>query len=143
MNIQLNYTYHVNVLHVQWFHSGDRQMIYTMIISLLIEKLFYLLISQSFSFPIVSELMDTFVKFPTLFPKGGAFDSLFCPEERVFVHNDCPGRRVLLPSSRLPGGGGGVALKLIPVLEGNESPVFVDVCGCVAAVAHRNFYSEV
>ena len=34
---------------------------------------------------------------------------------------------------------GGVALKLIPALEGNESPVFVDVCGCVAAVAHRNF----
>ena len=20
----------------------------------------------------------------------GAFDSLFCPKERVFVHNDCP-----------------------------------------------------
>ena len=28
-------------------------------------------------------------------------------------------------------------------LERNESPVFVDVCGCVAAVAHRNFYGEV
>ena len=28
-------------------------------------------------------------------------------------------------------------------LEGNESPVFVDDSGCVAAVAHRNFYSEV
>ena len=28
-------------------------------------------------------------------------------------------------------------------LEANESPLFVDVSGCVAAVAHRNFYSEV
>ena len=28
-------------------------------------------------------------------------------------------------------------------LEGNKSPVFVDISGCVAAVAHRNFYSEV
>ena len=28
------------------------------------------------------------------FPGGGAFDSLFCPEGRVFVHNDCPGRFV-------------------------------------------------
>ena len=28
-------------------------------------------------------------------------------------------------------------------LEGNELPVFVDNPGCVAAVAHRNFYSEV
>ena len=26
--------------------------------------------------------------------RGGAFDSLFCPEERVFVHNDCPRGRV-------------------------------------------------
>ena len=28
-------------------------------------------------------------------------------------------------------------------LEGNESPVFADISGCVAAVAHRNFYSEI
>ena len=28
-------------------------------------------------------------------------------------------------------------------LKANESPLFVDVSGCVAAVAHRNFYSEV
>ena len=28
-------------------------------------------------------------------------------------------------------------------LEANESHLFVDVSGCVAAVAHRNFYSEV
>ena len=28
-------------------------------------------------------------------------------------------------------------------LEGNESPVFVDISGCFVAVALRNFYSEV
>ena len=28
-------------------------------------------------------------------------------------------------------------------LEANELPLFVNVSGCVAAVAHRNFYSEV
>ena len=66
-------------------------MIYTIIISLLIEKPFYLLRQQGFSFQIVSEFIDTFVKFLTLCPKGGAFDSLFCPEGRVFIHNDCPG----------------------------------------------------
>ena len=38
-------------------------------------------------------------------PGGGAFDSLFCPEGRVFVHNDCPRGGFLLPSSRVPGGG--------------------------------------
>ena len=27
-------------------------------------------------------------------------------------------------------------------LKGNESPMLVDISGCVAAVAHRNFYSE-
>ena len=31
------------------------------------------------------------------------FDSLFCPEGRVFIHNDCPGGGFLLPSSRVPG----------------------------------------
>ena len=52
--------------------------------------------------------MDTFVKCP----KGGAFDSLFCLEGRVSVHNDCPGGGFLLPSSRVPGvcSGGGMVL---------------------------------
>ena len=71
-------------------------MIYTLIISLLIEKPFYLLSPQSFSFQIVSEFIDIFVKF-SLCPGDGAFDSLFCPEGRVFVHNDCPGGRVFAP----------------------------------------------
>ena len=65
-------------------------MIHTTIISLLIEKPFYLLRAQSFSFQIMSEFIDTYVKFFTLCPKGGAFDPLFCPEGRFFAHNDCP-----------------------------------------------------
>ena len=83
------------------------------IISLLIEKLFYLLRPQSFSFQIVSEFIDTFVKFLTLCPGDGAFDSLFCPEGRDFVQNDClGGGEFLLPSSRIPGGW--FWMKLVP-----------------------------
>ena len=75
-------------------------MIYTVTIGLLIEKPFYLLRPQSLLFQIVSEFIL----------KGGAFDSLFCPQVRIFVHNDCPGRRVLVPFKSCPGvcpGGGG------------------------------------
>ena len=38
--------------------------------------------------------------------RGGAFDSLFCLEGMVCVHNECPGGRegFLLPSSRVPEG---------------------------------------
>ena len=69
-------------------------MIYTLIISLVIEKPFYLLRPQSFSFQIVSEFLDIFVKFSDIFP-----------ERRVFVHNDCPREGgFLLSSSRVPGG---------------------------------------
>ena len=82
-------------------------MIYTLIISLLIEKPFYLLRLQSFSFQIVSEFIEIFVKFSNFMSWGGAFDSLFCPEGRGFVHSDCPRGRVLPPSSRVPGRGDG------------------------------------
>ena len=78
-------------------------MIYTLIISLLIEKPFYLLRPQSFSFQIVSEFIDIFVKFSNFMSWGRAFDSLFCLEGRVFVHNDCPRGAFLLPSSHVPG----------------------------------------
>ena len=78
-------------------------MIYTVIISLLIEKPFYLLRPQSFSFQIVSEFTDTFVKFLTLCPGGESFNSLFCPEGRAFVHNDCARGGFWLPSSHVPG----------------------------------------
>ena len=79
-------------------------MIYTLIISLLIEKPFYLLSLQSFSFQIVSEFMDIFVKFSNFISRGGAFDSMFCLKGRAFVHNDCPGGRVFAPFKSCPRG---------------------------------------
>ena len=46
-----------------------------------------------------------------------AFDSLFCPEGRVFVHNDCPRESVFAPFKTCPGGGGGLSwIKLTPAL---------------------------
>ena len=57
------YTYHKKLLYFQWFDSGDRQMIYTLIINILNEEPFYLLRPQGFSFQIVSEFIDTFAKF--------------------------------------------------------------------------------
>ena len=79
-------------------------MINTLIISLLIENPFYLFRPQSCLFQIVSEFIDIFVKFLTLCPGDGAFDSLFCPEERGFVHSDCPGGGFLPPFESCPGG---------------------------------------
>ena len=81
-------------------------MISTIIIRLFIEKPFYLLRPQCFSFQIVSEFIDTFVKFSNFMSGGGAVDSLFCPEGSVFVHNDCPGGGLLLSSSRARRGDG-------------------------------------
>ena len=93
-------------------------MIHTLIISLLIEKPFYLLSPQSFSFQIVSEFIDIFVKFADFMSRGWGFDSLFCPKGRVFVHNDCPGGRVFASFKLCPRGlswgGGWLWLKLIP-----------------------------
>ena len=57
------------------------------------------------------------MKFSNFMSRGGAFDSLFCPEGRVFVHNDCPGGRVFAPFKSCPGGlsqGGLFWMKLIP-----------------------------
>ena len=79
-------------------------MIYTLIISLLTEKPFYLLRPQNFSFQIVSEFIDTFVKSSNFMSRGGAFDSLFCPEGRVLYGMIVPGGGILLPSSRVPEG---------------------------------------
>ena len=68
-------------------------MIYTLIISLLIEKPSYLLSPQSFSFQIVSEFIDTFVKFsnfmsrgvglltPFSVPRGGFLYTMIVPGE--------------------------------------------------------------
>ena len=109
--LMYNYIYHVKLLFVQYFDSGDHQMIYTIIISLLIEKLFSLLRSQSLPFQIVSEFIDTFVKFsnveglltPCFVPRGGFLYTMI-----VLGDN--------LPSSRVPGvcPGGWFWMKLIP-----------------------------
>ena len=58
---------------------------------------------QSFSFQIVSESTDIFVKFSNSMSQGWGFDSLFCPEGRVFVHSDCLEGGLSLPSSHVPG----------------------------------------
>ena len=54
----------------------------------------------------MSEFIDIFVKFSNFMSQGGAFDSLFCTEGRVFVHSDCPGGRVFVPFKSCPGGDG-------------------------------------
>ena len=80
-------------------------MIYTLIISLLIEKPYYLLSPQSFSFQTVSEFIDMFVKFSHFMSQGGgAFNSLFCLERRVLYTIIVPGGGFLLLTSRVPGG---------------------------------------
>ena len=79
-------------------------MIYTLIISLLIEGRFCLLSLQSFSFQMMSEFIDIFVKSSNFMSRGWGFGSLFCPGGRVFVHNDCPGGRVFAPFESCPGG---------------------------------------
>ena len=38
-------------------------------------------------------------------PRRWPFDSLFCPEGRGFVHNDCLGERVFAPFKSCPEGG--------------------------------------
>ena len=64
---------------------------------------------QSFPFQMVSEFIDIFVKFLTLCPGGGTFDSMFCPEgRRVFLYTMIvPGGGFLPSSGRVPGYGFG------------------------------------
>ena len=78
-------------------------MICTLIISLVIEKPFYLLRPQSFPFQIVSEFMDIFVKFSNFMSRGGAFNSLFCPEGRGLYTMIDPGGGFLPLLSRVLG----------------------------------------
>ena len=69
----------------------------------------------------MSEFIDIFVKFSNFMSRGEAFDSLFCPEGRVFVHNDCPRGRDFAPFKSCPGrGGGGVAMDEIDACIMNE-----------------------
>ena len=66
-------------------------MIYTLIISLLIEKPFYLLRPQSFSFQIVSEFIDIFVKFSNFVLGMGHLTPCFVPRGRVLYKMVVPG----------------------------------------------------
>ena len=76
---------------------------YTAIISLLIEKSFFLLRPQSFSFQIVSEFIDTFVKFFELYVPGvGLLTPCFVPRGGFLYTTIVPGGGSLLPSSRVP-----------------------------------------
>ena len=81
-------------------------MIYTLIISLLIEKPFYLLRPQSFSFQIVSEFIDIFVKFSNFMSRGGLLIPCSVPREGFCTQYLSRGR-VLLPLSCVPGRGDG------------------------------------
>ena len=88
-------------------------MIYTIIISLLIEKPFYLLRPQSFSFQIGSEFIDTFVKFFNFMSRGGVrlLTPCIVPRGGVLYTMIVPGGGFLSPSSHVlgvcPGGGDG------------------------------------
>ena len=72
INIHLYVSYKASYVQSR-LDSGDRQMIHTLIISLLIEKPSYLFRPQSFSFQIVSEVIDTFVKFSDSMSRGWGF----------------------------------------------------------------------
>ena len=88
-------------------------MIYTLIISLLIQKPFHLLTPQSFSLQIVSEFIDIFVKFSTFMSSGVGLLTPGSVTRGGFLYTMIvPGGGFLLPSSRVPGvcPGGGMVL---------------------------------
>ena len=89
-------------------------MIYTLIISLLIEKPFYLLRPLSFSFQIVSEFLDIFVTFSNFMSRGGLLTPCSVPRGGFLYTMIVPGGGFLLPSNRVPRGGGWFWMKLIP-----------------------------
>ena len=88
-------------------------MIFTLIISLLTEKLFYLLRQHSFSFQIVSEFIDIRVKFSNFMSGGGGLlTPCFVPRGGVLYTMIVPGGLYTMivlgggflpPSSRVPG----------------------------------------
>ena len=92
-------------------------MIYTIIISLLIEKPFYLLRPQSFSFQTVSEFMDTFVKFSNFMPGVGLLTPCFVPRGGLLYTMVVPGGGFcslqVVSQGFVPGGW--FWMKLIPV----------------------------
>ena len=92
-------------------------MIYTLKVSLLIEKPFYLLRPKTFSFQLVSEFIDIFVKFSHV-PGVGLLTPCSVPRGGFLYTVIVPGGGFLLHSSRVLGGGGGwLWMKLIPALS--------------------------
>ena len=95
-------------------------MIYTLIISLLIEKPFYLLKPQSFSFQIVSEFMDTFVKFSNFMSRGWGLSLPVLSRGEGVSYTMIVRGRVFAPFESCPGGlsqGGWFWMKLIAALQ--------------------------
>ena len=90
-------------------------MIYTIIISLLIEKPFYLLRPQSFSFQIVSEFIDTFVKFSNFVPGVGLLTPCFVPRGGFLYRMIVPGGGFCF--LQVVSWGGWFWVKLIPALS--------------------------
>ena len=82
-------------------------MIYTLIISLLIDKPFYLLSPQSFSFQIVSEFIDIFVKFSNFMSGGGLLTPCSVPRGGFLYTMIVPGEGFCSLQVVSPGGGGG------------------------------------
>ena len=86
-------------------------MLYSLTISLLIEKPFYLLRSQSFSFQIVSQFIDIFVKFSNFMSQGYGLCLPVCTEGRVLKTMIVPGGRFfplrVVSRGFVPGGGDG------------------------------------
>ena len=85
----------------------DCQTIYTLITSPLTEKPFHLLRPQSFSFQIVSEFIEIFIKFSNFMSWGRGFLHNDCPEGRVFAsfescHWVCPRGKVFTPFESCP-----------------------------------------
>ena len=79
-------------------------MIYTLIISLLIEKPFYLLSPQSFSFQIVSRVHRYFFEILQLYVPGmGLLTPCSVPRGGFLYTMIVPRGGFLLPSSRVPG----------------------------------------
>ena len=98
LNIYISY----KALYAHSSQSGDRRVVYILIISYLIEKPFYLFTPQSFSFQILS---NTFVKFSN-FMFLGVVPVTHCsvPERENFVHSDCPRKRAFAPFESCPEG---------------------------------------
>ena len=99
-----------------------------LIVRILIEKLFYLLRRQSFSFQIMSGTVYKYncEIFLLYVPGVGSLTPRFVPGEG-FAHNDCPRGRVFAPFESCPGGffpGGRFWMKLMAALNSSNKEFF-------------------